>query len=1297
MLYLEGRSAFTSFRLDQLLKTLNSIHPHVRSLDANYVFFANLHNELTSNQEQELSVLLRNSSFKPIPTSQTDLSFWVVPRLGTISPWSSKATDILHTCDLTAVSRVERGILYTLHGVEGKQLDKSTLTNLVASCFDPLIESVIFVGDTPDPIFQHGEPRKLETIDILGKGIEALQEVNNTLGLALSDKELEYLFEAYQSLERNPTDVELMMFGQVNSEHCRHKIFNAKWWIDGKEKDESLFDMIRHTYRKNPDQALVAYDDNAAVLKGHNAERLYVDPETKAYTTKAEDAGIVLKVETHNHPTAISPFPGAATGSGGEIRDEAATGRGAFSKAGLCGFSVSHLNIPDFAQPWEINIGKPKNMVSALEIMLQGPIGAASFNNEFGRPNICGYFRSFEMCVDGYSGKEYRGYHKPIMLAGGIGNIRYSLLKKKELAPQSKLVVLGGPGMAIGLGGGSASSRSSSDENQQLDFASVQRANPEMQRRCQEVISSCRELDADNPILSIHDVGAGGLSNAMPELVEVSHCGADIQLRKILIDEPDMSPLEIWCNESQERFVLAIDGNHLERFLDICKRERCPVAVVGEATDEERLLVQDNHFDNNPIDLPMATLFEKMPAMVCETEHAGVTHGDFEYSRIDLKEAIKRVLHFPCVASKNFLITIGDRSVGGLISRDQMVGPWQIPVSDVAVTTTSFKDTVGEALAMGERTPIALLHPAASARMAVAEAITNIAAAPIENISDIALSANWMSAASEIGEGAALYDAVEAIGKGLCPELGISIPVGKDSLSMKAAWKENGKERKVSSPLSLIITAAAPVSDVRRVLTPQLDSNLKDSHLLLIDLGGGCNSLGGSVLAQAYSKLGGQPPDVDSSTHLKSFFALIQKLNKDGLIHAYHDRSDGGLVALISEMMFASHCGITLDLSVLSGKTIPLLFTEELGVVVQIETEQLSTIMQLCEQFNLREKVFVIGQVNDTDNLLIVRDNKAVYQESRVNLQRTWSETSYRLQRLRDNPECADQEFENIVQDDNPGLSAKLTFEPGDNIAKNFSNRPRVAILREQGVNGQVEMAAAFHAAGFEPIDVHMSDLLERGHSLKEYVGIAACGGFSYGDVLGAGRGWAQSILMHDGLSREFADFFNREDTFSLGVCNGCQMLSHLKSIIPGTDAWPTFHRNASEQFEGRFSLVKIEETPSIFLQDMVGSVIPVVVSHGEGRAVFDNISDISSASSDKLIAMRYVDNHHQITDRYPYNPNGSHQGITSLTSQDGRVLIMMPHPERVYRSVQNSWRPAEWGEDGPWLRIFRNARVWCG
>ncbi|PHQ81296.1 MAG: phosphoribosylformylglycinamidine synthase [Coxiella sp. (in: Bacteria)] len=1297
MLYLEGESAFTSFRLDMILRQTGLDANALSGVDARYVFIVDTATELDQATQVRLAGLLRNSQVSEFPSGNDSLIFWVVPRFGTISPWSSKATDIVHHCGFDQVARVERGILFRFPGLKRGSYNEAVLRRVLAACHDPLIESITPVGQDLKALFVHGTPKPLQTVAVMEEGLTALEAANESMGLSLSPVELEYLLTLYKDLERNPTDIELMMFAQVNSEHCRHKIFNAKWWIDGKEKKESLFDMIRYTYQQNPDQAIVAYSDNAAVLHGNNAaSRLFIDQRNFVYSNKHEFTAIVLKVETHNHPTAISPFPGAATGSGGEIRDEAATGRGAFSKAGLCGFSVSHLNIPGFEQPWELNTGKPRNMASALDIMTQGPIGAASFNNEFGRPNVCGYFRSFEMNIKGYYGQEVRGYHKPIMLAGGIGNIREPLIEKKDIPAGAKLIVLGGPGMAIGLGGGSASSRSSSEDKQALDFASVQRANPEMQRRCQEVISACRELGDLNPILSIHDVGAGGLCNAMPELVDVCHKGASIDLRNILLDEPDMSPLEIWCNESQERFVIAVRADLIDAFLVVCERERCPVAVVGEATDLENLLVEDTLLKSHPVHLPMAALFEKMPQMVCESEHAETIHQPFDPLKIELSDAIKRVLQFPCVASKQFLITIGDRSVGGFISRDQMVGPWQIPVSDVAVTTTGYDSHTGEAMAIGERAPIALLHPAASARMAVAEAITNIAAAPIDSLSDLALSANWMSAASEMGEGAALYDAVQAIGKGLCPDLNISIPVGKDSMSMQATWTQDGDERKVTSPLSVIITAAAPVTDVRRVLTPELRTDLNDSRLLLIDLGSGCNALGGSALAQVYSKLGGQPPDVDNSNDLRNFFNLIQTLNKNKLIHAYHDRSDGGLLATICEMMFAGHCGVTLDLSPLKGDPISLLFNEELGAVIQVDVKELTQVMRLCEVCELEDKVVVIGEINDRDELLIAKDSQSLYRESRVHLQKLWSETSYRIQRLRDNPDCADQEFENIDDDDNPGLSAKLTFDPADNVVKSFKRLPRVAILREQGVNGHMEMAAAFMRAGFEPIDLHMSDLLA-GYTLDTFDGLVACGGFSYGDVLGAGNGWAQTILMNDALREDFQQFFANEKTFTLGVCNGCQMLSHLKSIIPGANDWPTFVRNTSEQFEARVSLVQVESTPSIFLEGMQGSVLPVVTAHGEGHAVFESINAASKAASDKLITLRYVDNQHQVTDRYPYNPNGSHQGITGLTSQDGRVMIMMPHPERVYRTVQNSWHPDEWGEDGPWLRLFRNARKFLG
>lgn len=1293
MYYFLGSHAFTSFRLQQRLMALQARCPSIKSLSVYHTYFVDTSEDLSASHLDQLRILLNDSEMMSIYASRGAATFWVVPRLGTISPWSTKATDIAHHCELKMIDRIEHGLHYVIEGLEPNDFAEMSL-ELQALCFDPLIESVLTQPDDIQTLFIHGVPRPGQLIPVLSQGIVALEKVNNELGLALSAVEISYLYDLYRAFERDPTDVELMMFAQVNSEHCRHKIFNATWWIDGKEEQHSLFDMIRATYKASPHQALVAYSDNAAVLRNHRADRLFIDPINFHYSMIHENTELVLKVETHNHPTAISPFPGAATGSGGEIRDEAATGRGAYSKAGLCGFSTSHLKIPTLKQPWEVDLGKPKNIASPLEIMTAGPVGAASFNNEFGRPNICGYFRTFEMMIDGYAAKQAVGYHKPIMLAGGIGNIRESLVHKETLTPQVKLVVLGGPGMAIGLGGGSASSRSSHEQHQQIDYASVQRANPEMQRRCQEVINTCREMNESNPILSVHDVGAGGLSNALPELVESSHLGALFKLRDILVDEPDMTPLEIWCNESQERFVLAIHPDRVEAFKNICTRERCPVAVVGESTEEPTLALRDEHFDNTPIDLPMSALFEKMPPLVCESEHINNQFTALDLSQIKLDEAIERVLQFPCVGSKSFLITIGDRSVGGLVSRDQMVGPWQVPVADVAVTTTGFDTYKGEAMAMGERPPVALVHPAASARLAVGEAITNIAAAPIQHLSDLALSANWMAAASEVGQGAALYDAVEAIGLGFCKELGISIPVGKDSLSMKTAWVEHGQEKEVMSPLSLVITAAAPVVDVRRVLTPQCKTEVH-SQLLLLDLGDGCNGLGGSVLAQVYQALGNDSPDIDS-TVLKQFFDLIQLLNEGGLIQAYHDRSDGGLLATICEMMFASHCGITLNLSSLQGDAKRVLFTEELGAVIQVTTADLPVVMAHIELMGLKDSVYQIGEINADDQLYITRESEILYTSSRTMLEQLWSETSYRIQRLRDNPRSADQAHEALKQGQHR-LSAQLTFDPSDDIVKSYKNRPKVAILREQGVNGHMEMAAAFLRAGFDPVDVHMSDLIEQRQSLDQFVVLAACGGFSYGDVLGAGRGWAQTILMHDDLRNQFKQFFERTDTLTLGICNGCQMLSQLKSLIPGAQAWPEFIRNTSEQFEARLSMVKVEETASPFFYGMQGSVIPVVVSHGEGQVSFSQTKAVAQLQIDKQIALRYVDAQHAVTETYPMNPNGSHQGITGLTAANGRVLIMMPHPERVFRTVQNSWHPDTWGEDGAWMRVFRNARLFVG
>jgi len=1290
MLFFQGLSAFTEFRQQQTLTRLRTAFPNIQSVSAIYVYFVDVFDDIQDNEIQSLRNLLPGARASEIPSSTSDFRIWVVPRFGTISPWSSKATEIAKTCDLRFVQRIERGILYHIEGFD-LALDKIPLFALL---HDPMTESAFADASELHKIFEHHEPQALNTIDILGEGEQALLDANELLGLVLSKSEMDFLVSSYKKLKRNPTDAELMMFAQVNSEHCRHKIFNAKWWIDGKAQKDSLFSMIRNTQKKNPDNVLVAYKDNAAVLQGYACDRFFVDPESKVYGSVKEKTPIVFKVETHNHPTAISPFPGAATGSGGEIRDEAATGCGARPKMGLTGFSVSHLHIPEFNQPWEVDIGKPAHMASALDIMTEGPVGAASFNNEFGRPNLCGYFRTFGMKVSADYGDAYRGYHKPIMIAGGVGNIRKAVVEKKRLPVGAKLIVLGGPAMAIGLAGAAASSRAAGDNSEALDFASVQRSNPEMQRRCQEVIDACWTIGEANPILSIHDVGAGGLSNALPELVEACERGATIHLRNIPNAAPGMTPMEIWCNEAQERYVLSIKPENFERFEAIAKRERCPFAVVGSVTDKMQLLVTDEHFDNKPVDLPMSLLFKALPQMECQGERVGELRQSFSTDDIDLADAVKHVLQFPCVSDKTFLITIGDRSVTGLVARDQMVGPWQVPVSDVAVSCSDYTGYAGEAMAMGERTPIALLHPAASARMAVGEAITNIAAADIGDIRFISLSANWMAAANYIGDAAGLFDAVQTVGMELCPALGISIPVGKDSLSMRTEWNKDGERLAVTAPLSLIISAAAKVKDVRRTLTPQLQTDEGDTQLILIDLGKGCCSMGGSVLAQTHQLLGQRPPDVDDPAALKQFFALIQELNEKHLLLAYHDRSDGGLLATLCEIMFAGHVGLDIKLDTLGEDPAAVLFNEELGAVVQVRAKDLEKVLHFIEQLELSAYAHVMGTLNDRDQLRISHRDQTLYSESRETLHRWWSETSYRMQALRDNSECAEQEFERLSEKDDPGLNVEITFD--FNQAYLMTNsRPKVAILREQGVNGHVEMAAAFDRVGFASVDVHMSELLSGTVSLKDFVGFAACGGFSYGDVLGAGRGWAQSILMHKKVCEKFSEFFNRKATFALGVCNGCQMLSHLKSIIPGADHWPTFHRNQSEQFEARLSLVKIQDSPSIFLQGMAGSVLPIAVAHGEGRAVFEKESDISKTK--KLTALRYVDNHHATTQHYPENPNGSPQGITGLTTPDGRVTIMMPHPERVFRSVQHSWHPKTWTEEAPWLHFFRNARVFVG
>lgn len=1276
MLVLEGGLSYGRSHCRKLYAACSSL-AESSDIQAHYVYCIQLSAALSEGGlKQLLSILpdskIHNNSIK----SQTE--FYVFPRQGTVSPWSSKAQDIVTHCGLNEVLRIERGI--RVH--PASQVTAAERLNF----HDPMTEQIVDALDGLSSWFDEAAPRPLAKIALYSEGVQALIRANDERGLALSASEIDYLHDLYQKLGRDPTAAELMMFAQVNSEHCRHKIFNASWTIDGKAEDLSLFSMIRNTHKLHPQNVLVAYNDNAAVLRGSEAQWFYPDPHSHRYAVYSAQAPIVLKVETHNHPTAIAPFAGAATGAGGEIRDEAATGRGAKAKAGMCGFSVSHLHIPGYRQPWEMPVATPAHMASALEIMIQGPIGAAAFNNEFGRPNICGYFRSFLMKKDNQA-HHYWGYHKPIMLAGGIGVIKEQHIQKQNLPPKTALIVLGGPAFAIGLGGGSASSRTDASGHHDLDFASVQRANPEMQRRAQEVINACWSLGDTNPILSIHDVGAGGLSNALPEIIAAVNKGAVIDLRAIHRADQSLSPMEIWCNESQERYVLAIAADDVDAFAALCQRERCPYCVVGHVTEQAELKVHDPLLQCDPIDLSLDSLLEKMPPLVCEDQDLKADTTAFDYQTLELSQAIERVLQYPCVASKSFLITIADRSVGGLVARDQMVGPWQVPVADVAVTNADFVGVQGEAMAVGERAPVACINAAASARLAVGEAITNIAAASICDIKQIALSANWMASPQTAAEGAALYAAVKAIGMELCPELGIAIPVGKDSLSMRCAWQDQ-TDQTVTSPVSVAITAAAPVDNVNATLTPQLQADI-NSQLILIDLGEATNALGGSVLAQVYQQLGSQTADVRSSDALKNFFLAIQACQQRQLLQAYHDRSDGGLLACICEMMFAAHCGVSLDLSALAKDTMALLFNEELGAVIQVAPDHSAAVKEILVKHHLQDHSHIIGQVNTHDELRIVNNGDRVYQNSRVILQQLWAKTSYHIQALRDNPDCAKQEFSRIADSDNPGIKLKLNLDEAI-INAPFVNtqKPKVAILREQGVNGHVEMAAALYYAGCEVDDVHMSDLMQ-GKSLAQYSGLVACGGFSYGDVLGAGRGWAQTILNHPGLQQEFQQFFHRPDTFSLGVCNGCQMLSHLKALIPGAAAWPEFVANDSEQFESRLLMVRIEDSASCLLQGLAGSVVPVVVAHGEGRAEF---TDKQAATAN--VVLRYSDAYGVVTESYPDNPNGSLAGVAGLCSDDGRALIMMPHPERVFRQEQHSYWPG--GDIAPWAEFFKNARRFC-
>jgi phosphoribosylformylglycinamidine synthase len=1296
VLRFRGARALSAFRLAKLVQELKKAQPAVRGVAAEFWHFVEADAAPDAGERALLERLLRYGT--PPAGDPEGEKFLVVPRLGTISPWASKATDIARNCGLGGVRRIERGILFC---IDSKQkVDRSRVAPLL---HDRMTESVLGSLAEADGLFQHVAPRPLERIPLAG-----LEDANARLGLALNGEEIAYLRDAYRGLGRDPTDAELTMFAQANSEHCRHKIFNADWIVDGEKQAQSLFAMIRHTHAQNPQGTVLAYADNAAILEG-SIGKSFFPGEKGTYQSKEQLTHIVAKAETHNHPTAISPFPGAATGAGGEIRDEGATGRGAKPKAGLVGYSVSNLRIPGLTRPWEAqDYGRPGRIVSALQIMLEAPIGAAAFNNEFGRPNLAGYFRSFEQQVGGAQ----RGYHKPIMLAGGVGNIAAENSSKKIFEDKALLIQLGGPGMLIGMGGGAASSMRAGANTEDLDFDSVQRGNAEIQRRAQEVIDRCAQLGAANPILSIHDVGAGGLSNAFPELAHSAGRGAHLDLRKAPSEDSGMSPREIWCNEAQERYVLAIAPASLKLFEEICMRERCPFAVMGTATGDGKLLVEDPALKDKPVDIELSVVLGKPPRMLRDVKRLAPRLEPLSLEGMELKEAGYRVLRHPAVADKTFLIAIGDRTVGGLCSRDPFVGPWQVPVADCAVTLLDYDGYAGEAFAIGERTPLALIDGPASGRMAVGEALTNLAAARVGALDRVKLSANWMAAAGSPGEDAALYDTVHAVAMELCPALGVAIPVGKDSLSMRTAWE--GKE--VVAPLSLIVSAFAAVQDARATLTPRLRADAGETELILIDLGAGKNRLGGSILAQVYSRFGDVGPDLDTPEYLRNFFLVVQKLSEQNLLLAYHDRSDGGLFATVCEMAFAGHCGVTVNLDALvfdqwsddvdgfkrsndeqlagrlRDRALQAMFAEELGAVIQIRAGDRERVMDLLRSSGLADLSFVIGFLNSRDEVAFTRNARALFKEKRVDLQRAWSETSFRMQQLRDNPECAQEEYDRILDAADPGLGMFLNYEIKNHYV-NEKAKPRIAILREQGVNSQVEMAAAFTRAGFEAVDVHMSDVIAGRARLDGYRGLAVCGGFSYGDVLGGGQGWAKSILFNARARKEFEAFFARKDTFALGSCNGCQMMAALKEIIPGAQHWPTFTYNRSAQFEARFAMVEVQDSPSILLMGMAGSRMPIATAHGEGFAQFSGENDFGKA----VVALRFVDNRGQVTQTHPLNPNGSPAGITGLTTPDGRFTVVMPHPERVFRSIQMSWAPDGAGEDSPWMQLFYNARKWVG
>jgi len=1280
ILSLRGASALSPFRVAKLLAGLSAVRPQhdIAALTAAYWHFVEVDRDLTAEERARLDALL---VYGPRSSQVPDDGqlLLVVPRPGTISPWSSKASDIARNCALGDVTRIERGIAYRVLTRSGRELAAPDREALLPLIHDRMTQVVFDDLAQARQLFAHFPPRPMTTIPLLDHGADAIERANAELGLALAPDEIEYLVQSYRTLGRDPSDVELMMFAQANSEHCRHKIFNARWIIDGVAQDQSLFAMIRATHAAHPDGTVVAYADNAAILHGGEAQR-FAPRRDGIYAAQREITHFLAKVETHNHPTAIAPFPGAATGSGGEIRDEGATGRGAKPKAGLNGFTVSHLRLPDLAQPWEVTPGKPDRIASALDIMLEGPIGAASFNNEFGRPNLAGYFRTFEQEVAG----EWRGYHKPIMLAGGVGNVAERDAQKQPLTAGTLLIQLGGPGMLIGMGGGAASSMATGTNTADLDFDSVQRGNAEIQRRAQEVLDRCWQSER-NPILSVHDVGAGGLSNALPELVHGGGVGGTFSLRAVPSEEPGMAPREIWCNEAQERYVLAIDPKDIDAFEAICERERCPFAIVGTANAQGRLVVADDYFDNRPVDVPLDVILGKAPKMTRDVRHVVRTLQPLDLAGVEVRDAAYRVLQFPAVADKTFLVTIGDRTVGGLCARDPMVGPWQVPVADVAVTLVDFIGHAGEAMAIGERTPLALIDGPASGRMAIAEAITNIAAARIAALGEVKLSANWMAPAGQPGEDAVLYDTVRAVALDTCARIGLSIPVGKDSMSMRTTWRDGAVERSVTAPVSLVVSAFAPVSDVRSTLTPVLDPRVASS-LILIDLVAGKRRLGGSALAQVYGQLGDDAPDLDEVRRLPAFFELIQRSRRAGKLLAYHDISDGGLFAALAEMAFASRCGLAIDIGE-TATPLAALFAEEAGAVVQVRDEDVQDVLGAARASGL-------AAARLGDRILICAGAVLLLDESRVDLHRAWSSTTHAMQRLRDFPDAADEEYARLLDRDDPGLVPRLTFDVDARVAAPFVSlgaRPAIAILREQGVNGQVEMAAAFDRAGFMAVDVHMSDILAGRSSLAQFKGFAACGGFSYGDVLGAGEGWAKSVLFNARARDAFSAFFARPDSFALGVCNGCQMMSALREIVPGAAHWPRFVRNRSEQFEARLVLVEIERSPSLFFAGMHGSRIPIATAHGEGYAEF--VDEQQMRAAEGLVAMRFIDHRGAATETYPYNPNGSPLGITGLTTADGRFTILMPHPERVWRTAQMSWHPAEWGELSPWFRMFVNAR----